>query len=1147
MNSYQPIGINGDFRSVPVIPADLDVTQIDQLFPKGFDDILSYDVNHINGIINITISTDENRAHSMITINRELYNPSYVGARFPRFLLEQEYRKQKIDYLSDDPSNRYILNQNELLYLAIQHRLCDLKRFKSAYANLLNTDIKQVMNFLDRNPSFAYNDEQKKKNMMVILSLFDYKTKTFKKSGKKHCVGDLLKTGQHLTPKSYLLSLLGRLPIHFSSESMGEDNKFVIAPYDQELYRSVGYRMTENEKGEPVAITLFKPAQNAPARNKTHVTANALEISGFKGVSHFMQDFIVNKAKTAYEPKDHCYRKSIVVIHPILDNNKFLFGEIEASPEFVQTLVYDQHSVTEEFEEFFVEQGIVYPANDKGQLVIGLDAKENPVYLTGIVDAQLIRTTVVGVKGVHKLTFKVSRMAGNARIDSNTGLKGVTTCRPNLGNIHIPDLNMDIKPDLVFGMNSFKAKKNGIALARAALAVELGLYTPKHRTALLNTWDEDEIQEAAESLPEYTYRDMFGNIQKVQIGIVYARFTELCDVYKSYEHKPFSFEFGRVLNNLPDNQLFKNIWEQYVPQDTVDLVIELEKILLDSNNIYNDDIPTYSPESIINRKIFTKEDLILNIQLMSESNSRLLDPEYNKGFFIDFRSVGGKIIRFPSAAILQRYSSETESKMYLYSALAVIISNILSKTLNKQYRFLFPQSEEAKAKANTDIHRYYKEIKGTIFSSEDSAKMLIQSLSRPEVPAISMKQSTDYILPDNVCLIMCDKTYAAAARGALGKNYKAYLADNEFYGIHGRAPFLWSAQACANRIWSKQDFSMYLFNKHGILLEDYIHPTLNNDIMIFSNNILKRSQSDVDGDHAANSIPADTDQHHNQALLKEFFDPNITQSQYDWIDAYIAGEREANDDLIDPKTGNLHPVKYQLYELPMHMKKLTRNSTQEGFDLYLTRAIVAKANIGVATNDGWIFNMLLEIYCEYYSQNNGQYQVSETAQVKDMRRITPEQRNELSFSYTRALQDFVVRGVKHSGNGSEDFEILFLKNIGDNESKAAYSLLTQDLKLPPIFATKMIGVVTWATEMGFLKACSAFLKLYNKGTIPDPETQELLDKHDTLIQSSCYFGRLHEPVYNIRKQAETARALTSAGKAKKREIILAEIDLNAAI
>lgn len=271
------------------------------------------------------------------------------------------------------------------------------------------------------------------------------------------------------------------------------------------------------------------------------------------------------------------------------------------------------------------------------------------------------------------------------------------------------------------------------------------------------------------------------------------------------------------------------------------------------------------------------------------------------------------------------------------------------------------------------------------------------------------------------------------------------------------------------------------------------------------------------GDHSTTFIPSGMEA---QECIREYNDEHIVEAEKQWIKDYIEGEKGSNDDLI--LDGVLVEHKYTLYDVPLHDVKINSKETTTGFSTFLFRAITAKANIGVSTNDGWIFNMLLDLYQKYYELNNGKYQVNENSDVKDMYRLSENQRDQISFSYTRALQDFVVRGVKHTSNGSEDFEVLFLKNFWkDENSKDVFKLLTNDLKLDTLLASKMMFVVTWAADMNFLKACGGFLKLYNKGTLPTGEVEEALLQHDDFIQANTYFGMLLEPLYKLRKHAQT--------------------------
>lgn len=163
------------------------------------------------------------------------------------------------------------------------------------------------------------------------------------------------------------------------------------------------------------------------------------------------------------------------------------------------------------------------------------------------------------------------------------------------------------------------------------------------------------------------------------------------------------------------------------------------------------------------------------------------------------------------------------------------------------------------------------------------------------------------------------------------------------------------------------------------------------------------------GDHSTTYTPKGLE---IQECLRTYKDEHIVQAERDWIQSYIDGEKESNDDLI--KNGELVKHSYTLYDVPLHDIRINSKETKTGFSTFLYRAITAKANIGLSTNDGWIFNMLLDLYQKFYKINSGMYKVTEDSESKPMYRLSDAQRDELSFSYTRALQDFVVRGVKHT-------------------------------------------------------------------------------------------------------------------------------------
>lgn len=217
----------------------------------------------------------------------------------------------------------------------------------------------------------------------------------------------------------------------------------------------------------------------------------------------------------------------------------------------------------------------------------------------------------------------------------------------------------------------------------------------------------------------------------------------------------------------------------------------------------------------------------------------------------------------------------------------------------------------------------------------------------------------------------------------------------------------------------------------------------------------------------------------------------------------------------------------------MHTKRLSRKTTLVGFDTYLSQAIESKGNVGTATNDTWLVHMILSLYKQIGERDDWKYkpvnpvnahansEQSDKIEMKAMRRLSQKEIDDISSYYVIALQQFVVRGIKHNEKGSKAFECLFLKNITKPENTDnVFALLTNELKMSNKLATKFIFIVNWATETGYLQASSTFLRKFNKGRIPNEDEQNLLHFLDKDIQSLTYFGQLLKPLYDIQKFAE---------------------------
>lgn len=865
------IGQNGSFLNVPRIPANLiNASQASLLIPEGFEDILKVQIK--SDEILLTLLNDEYK-DNVIIIPSSIYNPEKNHVEYPRFLIERSIAQNKvIDYFIESTSDRYILNQNELLYVVLQHRLTQLSTKERAYSSLLRRDIASVKSFVQYVPSVAYNSIQKNKNAYIIMGLFNEETGEFKKG----LLGDMIHYKSYIPSPEGFYKIKDQLNIQCSSESgCSKVGKLILYPYSQgSLYRSVAHQIFFNEDlGIYMMKSLFKSAQNITARNKTHVTANAYELYDFVPNSAYIQDWAYNTDKypdvhnpviEGYEPKDRCYKRALVVIRPMNHTTQqYLFGEVEACPEYFDSYVWEDHTVLDQFDRMVlpVDGTIVYPhssedkygfVTESNEVIIGYSEDgilDRPIVIKDVKAVKFLkRKIVMGPLGKEKVTVRVARKAGNARCDSNTGLKGVTKGKPYLGKILLED-GTELRPDLAFGMNSFKAKQNGIALARAALAVDLGSYKPTHWSNLLDTLDEEEINNASDSLPSYKFYDEFGNEQEnVQIGVVYYRYTEIANVFKSYRPQSLSHETGRNLYHNEDPELFHFLWDNYVNKDMKEALVEFQKILCSSNTFENDlDLPCYTLKQVRTLKLFDiDKDIITSTMVNFRSKTKLTQDEFNeKGFFLDFRPNMGPLIRVPSAKVLRMFEQELDTGAWMYHSVFVSLGKIISACIFNNPYYIFSKPSE-KGNRDTLGNRYLRDIKGIIFTTDEAAEMNVTALSRPMVPGIAMKQSIDVLLPANTALIMCKKTYNKALKNCFGDDYEIESLKYGFQAFHVRNPALWRSQVKKLKIWSSDDFRVYLMSKHNISLDKYLLTKENHDVVIFSKDVCGDQHSDID-------------------------------------------------------------------------------------------------------------------------------------------------------------------------------------------------------------------------------------------------------------------------------------------------------------
>ena len=144
------------------------------------------------------------------------------------------------------------------------------------------------------------------------------------------------------------------------------------------------------------------------------------------------------------------------------------------------------------------------------------------------------------------------------------------------------------------------------------------------------------------------------------------------------------------------------------------------------------------------------------------------------------------------------------------------------------------------------------------------------------------------------------------------------------------------------KLWSADDFRVYLMSKFNISLDKYLLTHENHDVIIFSKDVFQAEHSDADGDHSAVYIPHGSE---GQRIMRDFVLSDVCEEELEWTQTYVNGEFDANDSLIDKETGKLMKTPYGLYDVPLEDYEVDRENVNS-YSTYFLQALVAKENIG---------------------------------------------------------------------------------------------------------------------------------------------------------------------------------------------------------
>ena len=957
VNRRRPLKV----EEVPNIPRYLKEEELHLLIPTGYDDIVKFEIDKsISDVTNVLlrIQQPEFSGNDTVVIRKTLWNSLESGVEVPMFLMETSTNKVGKDYFGKD--KKQILNINQLIYLVLQHRFADyarriaIKPDTRIYTGLLKSDIKRIAEYIEYVCPNTYNAQKKIEHTYAIIP---YRVHEY---NIDMVIGNKLNNISLIEAQwKNIFFDIGHYVQPTSETSMSKSNKVTLNVDGTSIFRAPGYHYDAKNK---CYLSLFPQKQNIPARYKTHILGNAINLA--KPEQSYLQQecYFENGVIT---PLSNTYKQAVVVFHDMDDKTlKFVCGETYVTSNIPRTLVIEEKSLNIEFKPdeddksyINIEQGKIYDC-DFNDFCIGTKVDNEDLIYKECKSIEVI-TLEVTPSNTHYVRLRIIAYAGNARLISHSGFKGVTVTVKDNGFIAFANKNSDgtsksfsehfdqlnikkakhisgkrssknntvepssvfndlinighyldskdydnctvikedelnglkkLKVDMVTGMNAVKANSNTIVLAQAQLAVKLGYYKPSPKGPdgeyenILNTKDIKEIQDAADSLPDFVYINGEGIATKCHIGLVNIMFTELGKTYANFKPQSFSFEAGwTIKKNHPE--LYKHIFNTYLEHNKVNVVKELYKILKDERGVLRKEehLPLYDSDIIRKDMFDIKEDLFRTQTSNFPSQSKLLDKNWNKGFYIDLTKYSGPLIRIPSAQTLSFFVNKLPSNEYSYDTILLDISKIILAILGRDEKNMEMNIPSFNLRpnfhwiwnrtANTNRQSQYEKYLDTVEKILYSGRMLVQSLIKPKIPGVSLKQTVEVTLPDDVVVVTNHKLYYQICKQA-GFNHvlddsnmetlKACSELNQEDSLSSvksilndilndvpkammmRQPYLWQSQQITNRVWSIEHFRAYLKVYFLKDLDNYLDDYFNKDVLLISPRTILVQKSDCD-------------------------------------------------------------------------------------------------------------------------------------------------------------------------------------------------------------------------------------------------------------------------------------------------------------
>lgn len=840
-----------------------------------------------------------------------------------------------------------VINHLEMLYFVLAERFEYSLKSQEIFTTYIRRDIKLITNFVEYISPNAFNANVKSSNLLVLWSPYRTNMSTSLVYIDQNLpIGDLIHRRVITNPtKEAIIAASNCFNLMPGSETMlSESNKIVVTNGDAEI-SCTGFGFDYNHKDEIAGFySIFPRASALPARLKTHVNGNYFGVLN-PASPLFIEDAAVDEngeflfdENGEHLPLDNGGFNAIVVYNDIdLESYHQVGGDLEVNSRIGNQIIYMNRHKETEFDEILVEESKTYTAN-KGSILLG-KYDNRPIIIDNVLKIEVTKISQNGYNNSARIDFVAYYKVGNSRITSHTGLKGVTKTMSTCGRLKTDDFDIDV--DIITGVNSIKAKENTVRLMQAAFALKYGYYKPQSGDKLLCSMDEEEINAAADSIPEATfYIEREGKVieRKTKLyGLVQINYTEIGSHFTVIRNQKLSFNALRYISQTRDSGLAKYIMDNCIDPDEKDAVIELIKCLNDTGRrfVQAENKPVYTISSL--GKHFSEKDLILEHNSIFPLYSKLIDEDFNKGFYINLGEQRSNLmVRIPDAKTLGLFCSKQTNGEYVYPGILIEVSKIIQNALlGKQYYYrIVPTRTEANQNRLSAYGNYMAALKSMIYSSEMMGQTLIQTMITPKLRGVNMKQMHDVYVPEGVVVILNNRIHQELHEYVYPTK-NMYITEalvqafRPMYAFTLRSPFLWKNQMIISEIWDYDKFDTHLKQNYGFSLDSYLDVKANLHCALISKDIIKGSHSDIDGDLLQITVlPEEA-----QQMMKEFELINITEKMYQWDEDFLQSEYDSIKKLDWRKP-------YKLHYTPTHCK---RPGDESYIDLIANSANAKKA------------------------------------------------------------------------------------------------------------------------------------------------------------------------------------------------------------